>query len=116
MLLSLLVLLPALATITHASDQAITETSAIDMPAQPEPLPELHDMLSALAQGNFSGKRKLVDQIAEAKRPGSRAALDALLNNRLYYDKDSGRALMLVEQQDSSFYVDAASGAPVDVQ
>src|SRR5690606_1690793 len=86
------------------------------MPAQPEPLPELHDMLSALAQGNFSGKRKLVDQIAEAKRPGSRAALDALLNNRLYYDKDSGRALMLVEQQDSSFYVDAASGAPVDVQ
>ena len=115
-LLSLLMLLPALATITHASDQAITETSAIDMPAQPEPLPELHDMLSALAQGNFSGKRKLVDQIAEAKRPGSRAALDALLNNRLYYDADSGRALMLVEQQDSSFYVDAASGAPVDVQ
>jgi len=115
-LLSLLMLLPALATITHASDQAITETSAIDMPAQPEPLPALHDMLSALAQGNFSGKRKLVDQIAEAKRPGSRAALDALLNNRLYYDKDSGRALMLVEQQDSSFYVDAASGAPVDVQ
>ena len=115
-LLSLLMLLPALATITHASDQAITETSAIDMPAQPEPLPALHDMLSALAQGNFSGKRKLVDQIAEAKRPGSRAALDALLNNRLYYDADSGRALMLVEQQDSSFYVDAASGAPVDVQ
>lgn len=115
-LLSLLMLLPALATITHASDQAITETSAIDMPAQPEPLPALHDMLSALAQGNFSGKRKLVDQIAEAKHPGSRAALDALLNNRLYYDADSGRALMLVEQQDSSFYVDAASGAPVDVQ
>ena len=115
-LLSLLMLLPALATITHASNQAITETSAIDMPAPPEPLPALHDMLSALAQGNFSGKRKLVHQIAEAKRPGSRAALDALLNNRLYYDKDSGRALMLVEQQDSSFYVDAASGAPVDVQ
>lgn len=115
-LLSLLMLLPALATITHASDQAITETSAIDIPAQPEPLPALHDMLSALAQGNFSEKRKLVDRIAEAKHPGSHAALDALLDNRLYYDKDSGRALMRIEQQDTHFYVDAASGAPVDVQ
>lgn len=113
-LLSLLMLPPLLAGVGHASDQPTTETSAIDMPAPPEPLPELQDMLSALAQGNFSEKRDLVDRITEAKRPGSRAALDALLNNRLYVDKDSGLALMQVEQQDATFYVDAASGAPVD--
>src|SRR5690606_34618196 len=95
-LLSLLMWMPALASIAHASEQPITETSAIDMPAQPEPLPDLQQMLSALAQGNFSGKRELVNEITAAKLPGSRTALDALLNNRLYYDKDSGVTLMLV--------------------
>lgn len=115
-LLSLLMWMPVLASTAHASEQPITETSAIDMPAQPEPLPDLQEMLSALARGSFSAKRELVDQISAAKPPGSRAALDALLNNRLYYDKDSGRALMMVEQQENTFYVDAASGAPFDVQ
>ena len=71
----------------------------------------MESLLSELASGNFSTKRKIVDQITAEKFPGSRAVLAALLDNELYYDKGTGIILIVSEDGDGQkTYADAANG------
>ncbi len=94
----------------HAAD-AGTEDIVIENVDLTEAPVTFEALLARLATGSFSDKRDAIDQIVAEKFSGSRAVLDALLNNALHADNDTDAVLIVSEDADgNTLYTDAASG------
>lgn len=85
--------------------QAVEIVNAADNPAV-----QFQSVVLQLADASFSRKESLATELVAIRIPASRRVLSALLESQLYAEKESGRVLIVVENDAETLHYDAVSG------
>ena len=85
--------------------QAVEIVNAADNPAV-----QFQSVVLQLADASFSRKESLATELVAIRIPASRRVLSALLESQLHAEKESGRVLIVVENDAETLHYDAVSG------